>query len=49
MPYRLRAIGGVGILLSIGAAHFGVVWLGAIGGALCIVFLVGFVRDLLAG
>jgi hypothetical protein len=48
MPYRLRAIGGAGILLAIGAAQFSAVWLSAIGGALCIVFLVGFVRILLA-
>ena|GEM_PF-2291568 len=39
----------MGILLSIGAAHFGLVWLAAIGGALCIVFLLGFVRTLLTG
>ena len=49
MRYRLRATGGAGILLSIGAAHLGLVWLAAIGGALCIVFLAGFVRALLTG
>lgn len=46
MPYPLRAIGGIGILLAIGAAQLGVVWLSAIGAALCIVFLAGFVRVL---
>jgi hypothetical protein len=42
----LESYRGVGILLAIGAAQFGVVWLSVIGGALCIVFLVGFVRIL---
>jgi hypothetical protein len=44
MAYRVRAIGGVGILLAIGATSLGLVWLAAIGGLLCIVFLVAVAR-----
>jgi hypothetical protein len=36
-------------LLSIGGANSGLVWLAAIGGALCVGFLVGFIRMLLIG
>jgi hypothetical protein len=49
MAYRLRAFGAVGILTAIGAAHFDLVWLAAIGGVLCVVFLLACVRGLLTG
>jgi hypothetical protein len=49
MAYRLRATGGAGVLLAIGGARLGLVWLAAIGGVLCIVFLAAFVRNVLAG
>jgi hypothetical protein len=49
MAYPLRATGGVGILLAIGGAILGLVWLAAIGAVICIVFLVALVRSLLAG
>jgi hypothetical protein len=49
MAYSVRAIGGVGILLAIGAASLGLVWLAAIGAVFCIAFLVAFIRNLLAG
>lgn len=47
MTYRLRVIGGVGILLAIGGSHFGSVWVSVIGGVLCFAFLLGCVRGLL--
>lgn len=48
MAYRQRLIGGTGILLACGASLLGLpVWVSAIGGALCLMFLVAFVRALL--
>jgi hypothetical protein len=48
MAYRHRLIGGTGILLACSASLLGLpVWASAVGGVLCFVYLVGFVRALL--
>jgi hypothetical protein len=50
MSYPWRLAGGAGILLAIGAAHLGLpVWVTAIGAALCIVFVLAFVRAMFIG